>query len=366
MKTLHFVSGLLVCLLLGLVSASPDGGRQQRDKPTRRSKSNSNGNSNYDGNAYQENPGQRKFNQNWSALDREIFHLNEQIRGDAELGPATTFYSWLEIPKRSTQAEITKAYKQLSRRIHPDKVTAMRDRAYKAQLKEQGATKVKPQTAADRRHDYKLATDRFARLGLVYKILSDATARERYDFFLDHGFPKLKGADYFYSRYRPGVLFVAVFLYLLVGVGQLVSQKVTASQQRRYMTAIITDAKALAWPSGVPAGNPRNVVLDNGKEFRVYPDGRVFLLEDRAPRTEYLLDVAEIAEPSWRATVLYTLPRRLLATFMPADELQGGKKLGRKDAEPATDDEEKSEESVADKKPAAAKPATKLGGRRRK
>ncbi|VVT56662.1 uncharacterized protein SAPINGB_P005202 [Magnusiomyces paraingens] len=405
MKTFHivFLLGLLVSLLVGLATASPEDQQYQRRSGNRRSSKRSGGSNQQrqqrqqqqQHNPYDQQPGQRKFNQNWSSLDREIFHLNEQIRNDPELGPATSFYSWLDISKRSSQADIDRAYKQLSRKIHPDKVTATRERALKKKLKEQkeaeaeAATatatdtataaaendapvtpKVKPLSASERKHLYKDATDRFARLGLVYKILSDTHARERYDFFLDHGFPKLKGADYFYSRYRPGTVFVFVFIFLLVSAGQYVSKKITVSRHRRYMLSVIDEAKALAWPSGIPAGNTRGVVLDNGKEFHVHPDGQVYLLDTKDSRKKYLLDPTEIVDPVWSETIIYTVPIKL---YKMINKNYGGRKVGRKEedvpknnSQSQESEKEDESDSSVEKKINGAKQANKMGGRRRK
>lgn len=360
------------------------------------------------GNAYREKPGQKRFNHNWSALDRELFHLKDQMKHDPKLESSATFYSWLNIPKKASIEQIEKAYKRLSFEIHPDKISAMRDRAYKQQQRQLEKQKreaieknepveeidpdqlIKPLSAAERKKEYKIATDRFTRLGLVYNILKDKDSRERYDFFLDHGFPKLKGADYFYSRYRPGLVFVFVFLYLFVGVGHYISLRITASQHRRHMSSIIADAKEYAWPSGIPASSPKTVVQQtNGKAFRVYPDGSVYLLDDedgklRKPH-EFLLDLNEIRDPHWKDTLLFTLPKRLLKTFMNVDGTNGGKKLGRREEKQAAisaaakkhvdsvngvtssgDKEAEEGDSKDGKASAVIKGAAKVGGRRRK
>lgn len=359
--------------------------RQFNSKPrsNRRSKQRSqDGGSNPFGrNGGNDEQNERRFNHNWSPLDREIFHLNEQIQAD--LGPSTTFYSWLEIPVKASYDDIAKAYKRLSRQIHPDKVAMQLRRKLKEQNANKDGEKPLVMTPAQERKFYKEATDRFARLGLVNKILTNVESRERYDFFLKHGFPKLKGSDYFYTRYRPGVGFVFVFLYLLIGVGQYVVLKLTAMQHVKHMKSVIEDVKTFAWPSGIPSSNVKTITNPAGKTFRIYPNGDVTLLDEENPKKEYLLDVDEIPMPKWSETILFTLPKRLLRTFVPVKpEDEGGKRLGTRQEEKAAKtsaisaaakkaaDDANSEASGEKKSKSNGSSATakvnKVGGRRRK
>lgn len=64
----------------------------------------------------------------------------------------------------------TFSYRKKSRLLHPDKM----------------------------RNPSKEATDRFARLGVIANILR-GPEKERYDFFLQKGFPKWKGTGYYYA-----------------------------------------------------------------------------------------------------------------------------------------------------------------------
>lgn len=273
----------------------------------------------------------------WSALDREIFKLNDQVSKD--LGDKTSFYDWLEVSSKATPEEIHRAYKRLSRKIHPDKVR-----------RTSGAKSVKE------------ATDRFTRLGLINKILRDTDSKERYDFFLEHGFPKLRGTDYFYSRYRPGIGFVAVFLFLLVGFGHYVALKITASRHRSHMSMIIQDAKATAWPAGFPESGKKKISLPNGKVFMVYPDGGVTLVENNI---EYPLLLEDIHDPKIKDTLLYTLPLKLFHQFFPPKP--PGRVLGTKEKSDTTPKSTEGETDTIDEKPKfKAKPAVKAGGRRRK
>lgn len=204
----------------------------------------------------------------WSAQDREIFSLQESVETD--LGKHVTFYDWLGVDRNADHDAIGKAYKKLSVKLHPDKDSS------------------------------KKATERFSRLGLVYKILR-GPGRERYDFFLDHGFPRWNGTDYYYSRYRPGFGTVLVFLYLLVGVAQYAFLRITAHQHRKHMSQVIDKALELA---GV-TNTQRKVSFENGKVFMVYPHGAVSLIDDDV---EYLLSVEDIKLPTWEDTIVYKVP----------------------------------------------------------
>lgn len=269
----------------------------------------------------------------WSPLDREIFALNDQVTRD--LGEKTSFYSWLDISPKASPEEIHKAYKKLSRKIHPDKV------------RRTGGPKA-----------YKEATERFTRLGLINKILRDTDSKERYDFFLDHGFPRWRGHDYLYSRFRPGLGFVLIFLFLLVGSGQYVAMRITASQHRKHMSLVIEDVKSAAWPGGFPESGKKKVGLPNGKIFMVHPDGLVCLLENGK---EFPLNLSDIHDPLWTETILYTLPRRLFHQFFPLKP--SGQVLGTKNS---TEEPSKTEDAPTEKPKGTPKPAVKAGGRRRK
>ncbi|KLU84328.1 DnaJ domain-containing protein, partial [Magnaporthiopsis poae ATCC 64411] len=152
----------------------------------------------------------------WDKEDREIFRVRDElIAGE---GQDVTFYDFLGVKPAASIDDISKAYRQKSRQLHPDKVkqqlTAERARAAKAKDK---FKKKKPPTQAEIKTAIKKASDRQARLSIVANILR-GPSRDRYDHFLSNGFPSWKGADYYYSRYRPG-LGTAMFGVFLMGGG---------------------------------------------------------------------------------------------------------------------------------------------------
>lgn len=195
---------------------------------------------------------------NWSQEDYEIFNLNDKVRQD--LGPETTFYSWLGLTKgpKSTVDEIAKAYRKLSRKTHPDKYRG-KSRAEK-----------------------KKAEERFQTLSLVSNILRDQSLRQRYDFFLQKGFPKWKGTGYYYSRFRPGFGLTLFVLYVLISGLQYVSLKINRKQDYKRIAQMKEEIKLQAWGgSYIPPldGSARKVDAANGNEFHISPTGDVSLME---------------------------------------------------------------------------------------
>ena len=90
------------------------------------------------------------------------------------------------------------------------------------------------------------AYKRFERLGLIHKILRDER-RDRYNHFLSNGFPKWRGTGYYYSRFRPGLLMVLIFLVVLsVAVEHLVRVYNFRVNQKR-IENLRRSALALAW-----------------------------------------------------------------------------------------------------------------------
>ncbi|KAJ8099757.1 hypothetical protein POJ06DRAFT_116094 [Lipomyces tetrasporus] len=214
----------------------------------------------------------------WSEKDHEIFRLKEEL--EKHEGKGITFYSFLELENGpgSTSDQITKAYRKRSRQLHPDK------------------------------NPSKEATDRFARLGLIANILR-GPEKDRYDFFLQKGFPRWKGTGYYYARFRPGLFTVLIFLYLISSGAHYVIQNITANNERARMQRYISECKAQAWPNGFPPADSskRKIMYENGKVFMVYPDGTVWIVDSES-NEEYLLDVNDVELATWRKTMLFRLP----------------------------------------------------------
>ncbi|EGW34195.1 uncharacterized protein SPAPADRAFT_54369 [Spathaspora passalidarum NRRL Y-27907] len=225
---------------------------------------------------------------NWSKEDYEIFSLNDKIQQD--LGKETTFYSWLDLERgpKATRDEINKAYRKLSRKLHPDKYSKKS------------------------RKEKKNAEDRFQRLSLVGNILRDKSLKRRYDYFYDKGFPKWKGTGYYYSKFRPGVVFTFAILYIIVGTFQYISLRINRKQDYKRILDLKNELINQAWGGSPfpPAGiTDRKIVNQaNEKEFVVTPTGNVFLVD---AETKELIELDENdinLKPGFKESMFYKIP----------------------------------------------------------
>jgi hypothetical protein len=142
--------------------------------------------------------------------------------------------------------------------MHPDKVKqqfiASRTSKKNKDKKNPGVTVNKRPSQAEVAKAVQEASDRFARLGLVQKLLK-GEGRERYDHFLSHGFPVWKGTGYYYARFRPGLGSVLFGLFIAVGgLGHWFALWLSWRRQREFVGRYISFARQAAWGlSGVPA-----------------------------------------------------------------------------------------------------------------
>ncbi|KFZ17494.1 hypothetical protein V502_04566 [Pseudogymnoascus sp. VKM F-4520 (FW-2644)] len=304
----------------------------------------------------------------WSKEDQEIFRLRDEIA--LSEGPEVTFYDFLNLKPSANQDEITKAYKKRSLQLHPDKVKqkfiASRTKSTDKSKKPAGRPSNSEINAAA-----KAASDRFARLGLVQKLLK-GPERVRYDHFLSNGFPVWKGTGYYYARFRPGFGTVLAGLFVFVGgAGHYFALYLSWKRQQEFVgryvkfarraagtqtlaipgvdagteTPPATDSDAEAMqpmnrrqrrmqekdskkekpekkvkapkakvspadtPTGV-TGPKKRVVAENGKILVVDAVGNVYLEQrnDDGEMQELLLDPAELQSPRLRDTALIRLP----------------------------------------------------------
>lgn len=176
---------------------------------------------------------------------------------------------FLGVTSSATRDEIIKAYRKKSRVIHPDKAK----QAYIAskstgtpkpkndkQKQKPGVRVSKGPSDSEIRRVVKQANERFARLGVVQDILKGPD-RERYDYFLKHGFPKWRGSGYYYARFRPGLGTVLLGLFL-VGGGAVhyVALYIGWKRQKQFVDHFVRDARRRAWGdesgiTGIPGVN---------------------------------------------------------------------------------------------------------------
>jgi curved DNA-binding protein CbpA len=171
--------------------------------------------------------------------DHEIFRLRDDVI--ASEGANATFYSFVGVGRKATMEQINRAYRRMTAKIHPDKARKSFIEDYK---KNHGGRSPSGQ-AVEAFH--KRATDRTQRLSLIANLLRD-DRRDRYDWFLDHGFPTWRGTDYYFERYRPGAGTVLVGLFLFMGglahYGALI---LSWQRQRQFVEKHIKHARKLAY-----------------------------------------------------------------------------------------------------------------------
>ncbi|KAF6806202.1 J domain-containing protein C2E1P5.03 [Colletotrichum sojae] len=186
----------------------------------------------------------------WSKEDREIFRIRDEIKAH-EPNPDMTFYDLLGVKNGASIDDITKAYRKISRTLHPDKVRqqliAERAKAKKKDKKTPGVNVSKPPTQKEIKAAVKIASERQARLGLVRNILS-GPERDRYDHFLRNGFPSWKGTNYYYNRYRPGLGTVLFGLFLVAGGAfHYLALYMSWKRQKDFVERYIKFARNAAW-----------------------------------------------------------------------------------------------------------------------
>ena len=190
--------------------------------------------------------------------DHEIFRLRDDVM--ASEGPNATFYSFVGVGRKATVDDINRASRRKQATIHPDKARHSFVAEYKK--KHNGRAPSSQQVEAFN----KKAADRSARLSLIANLLRD-DRRDRYDWFLDHGFPSWRGTDYYFERYRPGAGTVLVGLFLFMGglahYGALI---LSWQRQRQFVENHIKQARKLAYGNSmvIPGLDTVAPVASNG------------------------------------------------------------------------------------------------------
>ena len=139
----------------------------------------------------------------WTKEDHEIFRLRDEV--EVSEGQDVTFYDFLGVKPSATWEEIDKAFRKKSRTLHPDKARQQFVAQRSTRPPKKPGEKRKPgvhvsKGPSQREIDkfMKEATARYSRLGVVANLLKGAE-RGRYDHFLRHGFPTLRGTRYYYA-----------------------------------------------------------------------------------------------------------------------------------------------------------------------
>ena len=190
----------------------------------------------------------------WTKEDHEIFRLKDEVQTSE--GSNATFYSFMGLKNNANQDDINKAYRKLSRSLHPDKARSNWLSSYNVPKKPKAKTGAKPtvHVQKDKKPSQseinrfnKEANARFERLSLVANILR-GSERERYDHFLSNGFPAWRGTGYYYERFRPGLGTVLAGLFIFVGGGvHYAALYLSWKRQREFVERYIKHARRMAW-----------------------------------------------------------------------------------------------------------------------
>ncbi|RDB22820.1 putative J domain-containing protein C2E1P5.03 [Hypsizygus marmoreus] len=284
----------------------------------------------------------------WEKEDHEIFDLVSEV--EASEGKGTTFYSWLDVPPTATTSEISKAYRKMSMQLHPDK-----------------------------NRNIKGIHERFARLGVVATILRNKEGRKRYDFFYKNGVPKWRGTGYYYSRFRPGLGSVLVFLTILTSLLQLLVQRLNYKRDLERIERFVGEARSAAWgPKLVPVEGQRKVKVNiagpdssNARWIDMVVEGQnVYILDPSGDM--HPLDASSAVYPTFSNTWFLALIKS------GVQKVIGGSKSQATIANTAEDDDDDEGSSIAGSEKsqengngngsvkAGRAPTVKAGGKRRK
>ncbi|SMR55371.1 unnamed protein product [Zymoseptoria tritici ST99CH_3D1] len=192
----------------------------------------------------------------WSKEDHEIFRLRDEVQKSE--GANATFYSFLAIPPSANNDDINRAYRKLSRTLHPDKARSAYIASYNApppiaksstdgKASKPIVSKNKKPSESELKKFHQKATARFERLSLVTNVLR-GPERSRYDHFLRNGFPAWRGTGYYYERFRPGLGTVLIGLFIFGGGAvHYAALWVGWKRQREFVERYISHARRMAW-----------------------------------------------------------------------------------------------------------------------
>jgi len=194
------------------------------------------------------------FSWAWTPEDYEIFKINDANLADPKLANHTSWYSWVGVKPSASQKELNSAYRKQAGALHPDRLKASYVNRYKKKYDGKAPTKKQIARYA------KEVEERSARFTLVGNILR-GEGRSRYDHFLRHGFPKYRGTNYYYERYRPGTGTVLIGLFVMFGgVAHYGALLLSHKRHKEFVDRYIKHARKMAWGdssgiAGIPGVN---------------------------------------------------------------------------------------------------------------
>lgn len=213
----------------------------------------------------------------FTSAEVEIFQLQQELA--KKYGSDIDFYKFLKLPnlQGSTAKEITKNFRKLSKKYHPDKNSKFK----------------------------KL----YGRLNIATQVLSNENTRQTYDYYLKHGFPDydFSKGGFFFKRVQPKTWFVLFFVYISASIIHYVLLKTQAQGQRKRIQFFIDQVKSQDDSHGLGEKNLtfQQYAEDEPKQITVRY-GDVFLKEEEDVETPISVDT--IPEPSVLETLFFRLP----------------------------------------------------------
>ncbi|MCJ1313749.1 hypothetical protein MMC25_007429 [Agyrium rufum] len=191
----------------------------------------------------------------WTKEDHEIFRLRDELQSSEGLD--VNFYDFVGVKSSATKEDITKSVRKKAKTMHPDKVkqsfvaNSAKPPKSKSSKSKPGVHVSKGPSEREVQRKYKEANERFARLGVVAELLR-GPSRERYDYFLQNGFPLWRGTGYYYDRFRPGLGSVLIGLFVFGGgLAHYGALLMSWRRQKDFVERYITQAKRTAWGDDV-------------------------------------------------------------------------------------------------------------------
>ncbi|KAJ2328971.1 hypothetical protein GGI00_004058 [Coemansia sp. RSA 2681] len=241
----------------------------------------------------------------WEKLDHEIFELYDDIKRNEA---TTDWYELLGVEAKSPVTEINRAYRQLSKKYHPDKLGKLPGHKGESEKK------------------------RFQRITLAVNILRDSEMRKRYNFFRKNGVPVWRGTGYLYRRWRPGFVTVVVGLLVFASGMQYLFHSLSFWRAQQRVKEIEEEEKANGGKLKVRRGDQS--VQQNNRRLRRQQKGAAgpamantnsedsgFEGEDLAARqinTVGVINPYSVQPPSIHRVVIVSLPVWIANSLMVA------------------------------------------------
>ncbi|KAJ2909397.1 hypothetical protein GGI21_001926 [Coemansia aciculifera] len=175
----------------------------------------------------------------WEKLDHEIFELYDDIKRNEV---TTDWYELLGVDSKSSVTDLNRAYRQLSKKYHPDKLGKLPGHKGESEKK------------------------RFQRITLAVNILRDSEMRKRYNFFRKNGVPVWRGTGYLYRRWRPGFVTVVVGLLVFASAMQYLFHSLSFWRARQRVMEIEEEERNSAGKLKVRRGDQS--VQQNNRRLR--------------------------------------------------------------------------------------------------